>query len=280
MLAYQISPLRYPGGKSRALEQIVPLIPEFAEYREPFVGGTVFFWTKQNRQGRFWINDIHPDLAAFYTTLRDRPYELIQRILAIRPMVMKHPREMFYWLRDRKHPGSAIDRAVRFYILNRISFSGMTEAGGVSFDSVHRHFTIPVILRLIPCSKVLQGVQITDVDYEPVVLAPGDDVFIFLDPPYYLEDQSRLYGRSGKLHMQFDHDRFAEVMRRCPHKWLITYNNHPYIRQLFDGYEQREWTLLYSMGTWCTTSRQGSELFISNYPMPCPPRQLTLEELF
>ncbi|MYF99993.1 DNA adenine methylase [Candidatus Poribacteria bacterium] len=39
------SPLRYPGGKSRAIKQILPHIPtEIGEFREPFVGGgSVFF---------------------------------------------------------------------------------------------------------------------------------------------------------------------------------------------------------------------------------------------
>ena len=42
------SPLRYPGGKSRALKQILPIVPEFKEFREPFVGGgSVFFALKQ-----------------------------------------------------------------------------------------------------------------------------------------------------------------------------------------------------------------------------------------
>lgn len=42
------SPLRYPGGKSRAIELISTLVPEFQEFREPFVGGgSVFIYLKQ-----------------------------------------------------------------------------------------------------------------------------------------------------------------------------------------------------------------------------------------
>ena len=42
------SPLRYPGGKTRAIKQILPFIPTFKEYREPFAGGaSVFFALKQ-----------------------------------------------------------------------------------------------------------------------------------------------------------------------------------------------------------------------------------------
>jgi DNA adenine methylase len=43
------SPLRYPGGKSKAIDQIAEYIPDsFSEYREPFVGGgSVFIYLKQ-----------------------------------------------------------------------------------------------------------------------------------------------------------------------------------------------------------------------------------------
>lgn len=62
------SPLRYPGGKSRAIKFITQLIPEFKEYREPFVGGgSVFVYLKQRYPNRkFWINDIYENLYLFW----------------------------------------------------------------------------------------------------------------------------------------------------------------------------------------------------------------------
>ena len=62
------SPLRYPGGKSRAVKTIAPLIPDFEEFREPFVGGgSVFFYCKQRfPQRKFWINDLYFKLFKFW----------------------------------------------------------------------------------------------------------------------------------------------------------------------------------------------------------------------
>ncbi len=62
------SPLRYPGGKSKALEQILPLIPHFEEFREPFVGGgSVFLALKQLYPDRkYWINDLYFELYKFW----------------------------------------------------------------------------------------------------------------------------------------------------------------------------------------------------------------------
>lgn len=63
------SPLRYPGGKSKAIDQIAEYIPNnFSEYREPFVGGgSVFIYLKQKFPHiKFWINDLNRELFLFW----------------------------------------------------------------------------------------------------------------------------------------------------------------------------------------------------------------------
>ena len=65
-------------------------------------------------------------------------------------------------------------------------------------------------------------------------------MFIFLDPPYWKATESKLYGVRGTLHTTFDHAQFAENMRKCQHKWLITYDDSPVIRELFDFAEIQE----------------------------------------
>ena len=62
------SPLRYPGGKSWAINIIANLIPDFEEFRESFVGGgSVFIYAKQKfKDNKFWINDLYFDLYKFW----------------------------------------------------------------------------------------------------------------------------------------------------------------------------------------------------------------------
>ncbi len=76
------SPLRYPGGKSRAVEKIAALVPPFEEYREPFVGGgSVFVRFKQNfPEKKFWINDKYAELATFWSGLQNDSKKVIERI--------------------------------------------------------------------------------------------------------------------------------------------------------------------------------------------------------
>ncbi len=77
------SPLRYPGGKSRALKQILPLIPvNISEFREPFVGGGSVFFAIQNlfqdRIKSCWINDLNYDLYCFWKQVRDNGSNLVE----------------------------------------------------------------------------------------------------------------------------------------------------------------------------------------------------------
>jgi DNA adenine methylase len=99
-----------------------------------------------------------------------------------------------------------------------------------------------------------------------LVKKEGENVFIFLDPPYYSATKSALYGKNGNLHKSFDHKRFATNMKNCKHKWLITYDDSEYIRNLFSFANIIPWNLTYGMRNITENSDQtGKELFISNY---------------
>jgi DNA adenine methylase len=89
---------------------------------------------------------------------------------------------------------------------------------------------------------------------------------VYLDPPYFSATKSALYGKNGKLHKSFDHQRFAETLKICPHKWLITYDDCEFIRELFSFAEITPWNLMYGMRNQTAASDQrGKELFISNF---------------
>jgi DNA adenine methylase len=261
------SPLRYPGGKSRAISQIIPLIPAFREFREPFVGGgSVFLAIKQRMKepSLFHINDLNRDLYCFWKILQTSPEEFVT---AIRQIRMNYPDyQSFRNFESGMSTASEFDRAVRFFVINRSSFSGLSDSGGFSQQAFENRFTPSSIDRLAKVAPLLSDVQISNLDYESMITAPGKDVFIFLDPPYLKATKKRLYGKDGDLHLTFDHDRFAAVMQKCPHKWLITYDDSPRIRELFDFATIIEWELQYGMNNYKQgQAAKGKELFICNY---------------
>lgn len=261
------SPLRYPGGKSRAVKQISTLIPEFIEYREPFVGGgSVFVYLKQKYPNKqYWINDIYNLLYHFWLACRDNMEDLIAQIYKWRKE-FEEGKRLHRFLLDNVQNFDHIQKGATFFVINRISFSGTSESGGFSNAAFQKRFTESSIERVVTLSSLLSNTSITNWDYEPVVKTPGKDVFMFLDPPYYSAKSSALYGKNGKLHKDFDHERFASVMRNVEHKWLITYDDNDYIRELFAYANIKSWDIMYGMRNVGIASNQNAkELFIANF---------------
>lgn len=261
------SPLRYPGGKSRAVNIIANLLPDFDEYREPFLGGgSVFIYAKQRYPSKkYWINDLYFELYKFWTMAQEDVNSLINKVYEWRN---RFPigKELYQFLNENLDRFNDLERAAAFFIYNRITFSGTTLSGGYSEGAFSGRFTESSIKRLNEFASVLNNSLITNYDYQEVVEKEGENVFIFLDPPYYSATKSALYGKNGNLHKSFDHQRFADTMKTCKHKWLITYDDCTCIRELFSFANIIPWNLTYGMRNITENSNQtGKELFISNY---------------
>ncbi|AKB85989.1 DNA adenine methylase [Methanococcoides methylutens] len=271
--------LRYPGGKSKALSKIFPYIPnDFLEFREPFVGGgSVFIAAKQQaaQDSLFRINDLNYDLFCFWKQLRDNDTELINEISRIKKETIDGKLLHSELMNQHLDKSSELEIAVRFFVLNRITFSGLSYSGGYSQESFEKRFTKSSIDRLTPLSELIQDIKITNKNYEYLLNKDGDDVFIFLDPPYFNARESKLYGKKGHLHTSFNHKHFARIMKKCTdHKWLITCDDSPEIRDLFDFANILEWNLQYGVNhgkkmneNGEKKAKKGKELFIFNYEL-------------
>jgi DNA adenine methylase len=263
------SPLRYPGGKSRAVKKISAVAPvDFAEFREPFLGGgSVYLYYKQtNPDAKFWVNDKYRDLYLFWREVkRDLP-GLVREVKKLRKKYQADGKKLFEYLNDNYDSFSDKELAVAFFCYNRMTFSGTTLSGGFSKRAFSERFTPSSIERLEKMKGLLGGTRLTNDDFEPSILAAGEDVFLFLDPPYYSAEDSKLYGDKGDMHSGFDHERLASLLQDTEHKFLITYDDSEYIRSLYENWANiQEWTLQYGMRNVGDRSQEGAELFISNY---------------
>jgi DNA adenine methylase len=269
------SPLRYPGGKSRSVEKIATLIPEFDEFREPFLGGgSIFIYAKQRFPNkRYWINDLYFELFKFWEMTQKDVDTLIDKVYEWRNQ-FPVGKDLHKFLNEHLDGFNDLERAAAFFIYNRITFSGTSLSGGFSEGAFTGRFTESSIQRLNQFAKVINGSTITNLDYEELVKKEGENVFIFLDPPYYSATKSALYGKNGHLHKAFNHVKFAETMKGCSHKWLITYDDSDYIRDLFSFAHIMPWELTYGMKNVVEgTDQRGKELFISNYLEELPQSQ-------
>lgn len=100
--------------------------------------------------------------------------------------------------------------------------------------------------------------RLTVSDFAPLLRAPGDAI-VFLDPPYYGEGD-RLYRHKMS---DADHLRLARMLRDCPHRWLLTYDDHPFIRRLYRWAKVETVTAVYRNRPDLAPARLATELVIT-----------------
>lgn len=246
---------------------LVENAPYFDEYREPFLGGgSVFIKMKQKfPNAKYWINDFFYDLYCFWNGIKTNKDEVIGIVKRLKEEYA-NGKELHKYICDNLFTFSDTERAAAFFVLNRITFSGTSCSGGYSQESFNKRFTDTSIERAENVSELLEEVKITNLDYERLLSEDGNNVFIFMDPPYYTATKSALYGKNGELHKGFDHERFADAVKKCKHKWLITYDDCPYIRELYKGYTIVPFELIYGMkNTTKNANMKGNEIIIKNF---------------
>ncbi len=264
------SPYRYPGGKSKLINQISSLAPSssYKEYREPFLGGgSYLLYVSQLASHKNIIKKASDKFFVLYNCwqhIQCCPDELVNEINNQKLLNKTGPKlyiESAKTLRDDSK--NLLERAAAYFIQNRITFSGLGLSGGYSQASYDGRFKDNHIENIKSVSKILSTCQIRSSSYEDLLFEDGEDVFIFLDPPYQIVSDN-LYGNKGSTHKDFDHVKFAEDCKLSKHKLLITYNDNEKIRELFKeefGFKINEVSVGYSMGE--GKNKKKIELFIT-----------------
>ena len=268
------TPLRYPGGKSRAVTkmgQYLPDLREYKEFREPFLGGgsVAIYLSKMYPNLSIGVNDLYEPLANFWLTIQNNGEQLY---VDLRDLKEKHPnrdsaRGLFNESKEIINDGEKNnqDRAVAFYIVNKCSFSGLTESSSFSAQASESNFSMRGIEKLTGYQEIIADWKITNTTYEDL-LTSWQDAFIYLDPPYDIKDN--LYGRKGAIHKRFDHDKFAEDCDRHTADMMVSYNSSQLVKDRFKDWTAAEFDLTYTMrsvGEYMRDQQQRKELLLLNY---------------
>ena len=162
------------------------------------------------------------------------------------------------------------DQAFRYFFINRTVWAGRVDYERFSrlYFSNPEGWDIVATQRMEDAARHLQGVTVTCGNYADLLSAPGDDVWIYADPPYMrdtkLSATDKLYAHGFTIE---DHERFAGLARKSKHKICISYDDDPDIRRLFKGF-----AIIPQQWVYCGTSSEekkiGQELLILNYPVP------------
>lgn len=242
------SPLRYPGGKSRAAKHLVPMIEAMGVTKmiSPFFGGGSIELECAARGIYVHGYDLFRPVVCFWQALMKRPEELIRLVEMCHPLEGKDEfKELQEKLRQGIDDDPTLEAAV-YFILNRTSFSGTVLSGGFSQQAADGRFTKSCIerLRKFGCDNL----TVRWADFRESLAVHPEDIFVYADPPYMLGENANLYGDNGNLHKEFDHVALHDLLAKRD-RWMLSYNNCYNVRQLYKDYKFYYPNWSYGMGS-------------------------------
>lgn len=247
-------------------------IPPHSNYIELFAGGASMFFAKPKANYN-WLNNIDKNLVNCYEIIRDQAHELIY---ALNGEVATKERHAYY--KNEFKPQSDLELAIRWFYLNRTSYSGIMNMKNCYFGYGDKFSMRPEnwAANIERTAQKLQQVKLTSFDFEEIIgqLNYDENTFLFIDPPYYNADQDKFYTHAFTRQ---DHLRLANLLKDNQHKFnfLLTYDNCSEVRELYQWAEnivEKEWNYAISRTDdqkhktdHKGTRNKGQEIFITNF---------------
>ena len=251
---YLRSPLRYPGGKSRAVADLLPLIIQknIKYLCSPFFGGGSIELACASQGVNVKGYDIFAPVVDFWQCIIDNPLKLSDSVQCYYPL----ERNRFYELQKRYiSVKDKLERAAIFYALNRSSFSGTTLSGGMSPN--HPRFTQSSIDRLRKFA--IKNLSIERMCFTKSI-EQNRDSFLYLDPPYL--NGQKLYGLRGDTHEGFDHETLKNILDKRG-RWILSYNDCATIREWYKNHRILKMDWRYGMNR----DKQSNEIVVLSHDL-------------
>ncbi len=246
------------GGKKALRDEIISRFPtDYKRYIEVFGGGGWVLFHKAPGNDFEVYNDRNPNLANLYRCVRDHPDELIAELT----YALNSRTDFDYIRKVMKTPTEIPDvkRAAYFYQLIRYSYASGLDSYASQPHSMWNNF--PLITNA--CAR-LQKVVIENKDFEKLIdQYDRPESFFYCDPPYFeTEDYYEDVGFTKD-----DHIRLANRLSSIEGKYLLSYNDCPEIRKLYEsrGAHIESISRLSNIAQRYEAGRQYDELIISNY---------------
>jgi DNA adenine methylase len=275
---YRYSPLRYPGGKSKLTKYIKKLIETNhlmdGVYAEPYAGGAgiAICLLMHEYVSEICINDLNKSIYAFWHTVLTQPEELCRMINDTEVTVENWDQQKYIQRNSDNY--SILELGFSTFFLNRCNRSGIINGGIIGGRNQEGDWKIDArfnkkalihrIEKIALYSNRIRLHNLDAVDFIVKVLPNCPrNTFVYLDPPYYKKGQD-LYENHYKPD---DHlEVFNLISSSIRHKWIVTYDNVPEIRNIYQGYRQSEYSLNYS----AANRYKGSEVMIYSNGITIP----------
>lgn len=265
-----LSPLRYPGGKTKLYDKVVGILKkndlQDAIYVEPFCGGSglAIKLLLCNEVSSIVINDIDPAIYAFWYCVLNKTEELCSRLTECIITVEERDKQIRI-LRD-VGSYSTLDIGFATLFLNRTNISGILNAGPIGGreqagkDKLDARFKKKVLkdkISTIATQREKISIHNLDViDFVDKVLPTYESSKLFLnfDPPYVKKGQE-LYLNHFSME---DHKRLRDKVSQCDHYWIVTYDYNDSVLDLYSPFYYERIQLNHSAGS----MKKGEEVII------------------
>lgn len=270
LINQQVKPfLKWAGGKAKMLPHLLPKIPVFHTYHEPFAGGAALYFALQPSAAI--LSDANSELIATYRAVRDDVDGVIEALNQ-----HYYERDYYHFIRslDPKRL-TAAERAARFIFLNRTCFNGLYRVNQKGkFNVSFGRYVNPLICNeplLRACSEALQATSLMNCEFDQTLelAQPGD--FAYFDPPYVpISRTANFGGYTAGGFSQVDQERLAATARQLSSMgvWVMLSNSDtPLVHQLYEGFTIQVITGITRAINSSPTKRacQVSEVLITNY---------------
>lgn len=266
---------RYPGGKTRLLpilENVIgQVLADGDDFHDVFVGGgSVLVRVAQTHpKSRLFANDLDPLMYAFWKTVVGDPddFDDLSARMRVVPTI-----DQFVELRSQT-PETQVDKAYQAVFFNRTTFSGMRRSGPIGGYDTQGETKWKVSCRYNPNRLVneLRQLRILLLGRLSVFCEDGSVYtrhtrdYMYLDPPYYAQGKA-LYPVAMT---DEDHTALAAALRHHG-RWLLSYDDAPTVRQLYDWAAIAKIPARYSITGSKKEWRGAEELLISPRPYVTP----------
>lgn len=231
------TPLRWVGGKVRLSKEIVQIMPEHKCYVEVFGGGLSTLFSKHKATQEV-VNDINSELINFWKVIQidfDNFKNKCNYLIPSREIFMEYKLQNVSELTD-------LDRAVRFFYLNRTCFGGdmNNPRFGTSNSRRNRLCSLTDDFQgfMTPIYERLKDVTIENLDWKNCIVKydqrktskEAQEVLFYLDPPYLNQ-----YGYESEFTIE-DHIKLADTLSNINGKFILSINQDTQITELYKGY--------------------------------------------
>lgn len=274
-MAKSLSPLRYPGGKSKIYEKVKNLIIangyEDRTYVEPFAGGfgIGIGLLCEGIVKVAILNDFDVHIYHFWHSVLNDTENLL-RLITDTPITIEERERQKLNYRDVDADSLSDGFATLF--LNRVNFSGVIKGGpigGLAQTGTYKvdcRFNKTDIRSKIETIAKLKGkIKLYNKDASYLIRmsltkmkAP---MFLNIDPPYVVKG-SQLYTNffTEGDHLNLQRDIIRHLGEEFP--WIITYDVCNLVRDLYKRFHMQEYGITHNAGG----SVQGKEIVITNIP--------------